>query len=106
MFNTHVLGYFDNFFILLITFKLLFYRPIHPVIFTSPYLKTEELKVTPMPEIYKRLTDGVDVVIYLMIFIWIMSMVYALNTPNNFEMLLLGNKVHCIWNGDRYRPES
>ncbi|PWA57556.1 replication factor A protein 1 [Artemisia annua] len=36
-------------------------RPIHPVIFTSPYLKTEELKVTPMPEIYKRLTHGVDV---------------------------------------------
>ncbi|PWA56033.1 replication protein A 70 kDa DNA-binding subunit B [Artemisia annua] len=36
-------------------------RPIHPVIFTSPYLKTEELKVTRMPEIYKRLTHGVDV---------------------------------------------
>ncbi|PWA54772.1 alanine-2-oxoglutarate aminotransferase 2 [Artemisia annua] len=35
--------------------------PIHPVIFTSPFLKTEELKVTPMPEIYKRLTHGVDV---------------------------------------------
>ncbi|GKC66769.1 replication protein A 70 kDa DNA-binding subunit B [Tanacetum coccineum] len=36
-------------------------RPIHPVIFTSPYLKTEELKVTPISEIYKRLTNGVDV---------------------------------------------
>ncbi|GKB41673.1 hypothetical protein Tco_0886615 [Tanacetum coccineum] len=33
----------------------------HPVIFTSPYLKTEEFKVTPIEEIYKRLTNGVDV---------------------------------------------
>ncbi|PWA68758.1 replication protein A 70 kDa DNA-binding subunit B [Artemisia annua] len=36
-------------------------RPIHPVIFTSPYLKTDELKVTPIPEIYKRLANGADV---------------------------------------------
>nr|GEU65446.1 putative PIF1 DNA helicase/replication protein A1-like protein [Tanacetum cinerariifolium] len=36
-------------------------RPIHPVIFTSSYLKTEELKVTPISEIYKCLTNGADV---------------------------------------------
>ncbi|GJV17712.1 RNA-directed DNA polymerase, eukaryota [Tanacetum coccineum] len=40
---------------------ILWVRPIHPVIFTSPYLKTEEFKVTPIEEIYKRLTNGVDV---------------------------------------------
>nr|GEW57567.1 hypothetical protein [Tanacetum cinerariifolium] len=37
------------------------WRPIHPVIFTSSYLNTEELKVTPILEIYKRLTNGVIV---------------------------------------------
>ncbi|GKA28943.1 RNA-directed DNA polymerase, eukaryota, reverse transcriptase zinc-binding domain protein [Tanacetum coccineum] len=40
---------------------ILWVRPIYPVIFTSSYLKTEEFKVTPIEEIYKRLTNGVDV---------------------------------------------